>query len=256
MQLKEKLRLFRVIYHLTQNQVAALCGVTRQTVTKWETGRAVPRQDPIDRLCECVHVSAEEFMESAEEYLRRADDDRALQEYLAAVAGGALQHGDTDGGALQHGDTDGGALQYGDADNAILQSGIHENDETACGGTENNDLQNDCSAARSELASELAVASAPDASAEEALMLLKRMRRTLGNVLSFLLAAAAVILCFFSVLCGMVVFSGISGEEVVNNRGWTVGHFCLFVILTLVCAVLYFIARYRLRHEAGDSEEQ
>lgn len=246
MQLKEKLKLFRAIYHLTQNQVAALCGVTRQTVTKWETGRAVPRQDPIDRLCECVHVSAEEFMESAEEYLRRADDDRALQEYLAAVAGGALQHGDTDGGALQ----------YGDADNAILQSGIHENDEMACGGTENNDLQNDCSDARSELASELAVASAPDASAEEALMLLKRMRRTLGNVLSFLLAAAAVILCFFSVLCGMVVFSGISGEEVVNSRGWTVGHFCLFVILTLVCAVLYFIARYRLRHEAGDSEEQ
>lgn len=246
MQLKEKLRLFRVIYHLTQNQVAALCGVTRQTVTKWETGRAVPRQDPIDRLCECVHVSAEEFMESAEEYLRRADDDRALQEYLAAVAGGALQHGDTDGGALQ----------YGDADNAILQSGIRENEETACGGTENNDLQNDCSAARSELASELAVASAPDASAGEALMLLKRMRRTLGNVLLFLLAAAAVILCFFSVLCGMVVFSGISGEEVVNSWGWTVGHFCLFVILTLVCAVLYFIARYRLRHEAGDSEEQ
>lgn len=246
MQLKEKLRLFRVIYHLTQNQVAALCGVTRQTVTKWETGRAVPRQDPIDRLCECVHVSAEEFMESAEEYLRRADDDRALQEYLAAVAGGALQHGDTDGGALQ----------YGDADNAILQSGLRENDETACGGTENNDLQNDCSAARSELASELAVASAPDASEEEALMLLKRMRRTLGNVLLFLLAAAAVILCFFSVLCGMVVFSGISGEEVVNSWGWTVGHFCLFVILTLVCAVLYFIARYRLRHEAGDSEEQ
>lgn len=246
MQLKEKLRLFRVIYHLTQNQVAALCGVTRQTVTKWETGRAVPRQDPIDRLCECVHVSAEEFMESAEEYLRRADDDRALQEYLAAVAGGALQHGDTDGGALQ----------YGDADNAILQSGIRENDETACGGTENNDLQNDCSAARSELASELAVASTPDASVGEALMLLKRMRRTLGNVLSFLLAAAAVILCFFSVLCGMVVFSGISGEEVVNSWGWTVGHFCLFVILTLVCAVLYFIARYRLRHEAGDSEEQ
>ena len=246
MQLKEKLKLFRAIYRLTQNQVAALCGVTRQTVTKWETGRAVPRQDPIDRLCECVHVSAEEFMESAEEYLRRADDDRALQEYLAAVAGGALQHGDTDGGALQ----------YGDADNAILQSGIHENDETACGGTENNDLQNDCSAARSELASELAVASAPDASAEEALMLLKRMRRTLGNVLSFLLAAAAVILCFFSVLCGMVVFSGNAGEEVVNSWGWTVGHFCFFVILTLVCAVLYFIARYRLRHEAGDPEEQ
>ena len=246
MQLKEKLKLFRAIYRLTQNQVAALCGVTRQTVTKWETGRAVPRQDPIDRLCECVHVSAEEFMESAEEYLRRADDDRALQEYLAAVAGGALQHGDTDGGALQ----------YGDADNAILQSGLRENDETACGGTENNDLQNDCSAARSELASELAVASAPDASAGEALMLLKRMRRTLGNVLSFLLAAAAVILCFFSVLCGMVVFSGNSGEEVVNSWGWTVGHFCLFVILTLVCAVLYFIARYRLRHEAGDSEEQ
>ena len=236
MQLKEKLKLFRAIYRLTQNQVAALCGVTRQTVTKWETGRAVPRQDPIDRLCECVHVSAEEFMESAEEYLRRADDDRALQEYLAAVAGGALQ--------------------YGDADNAILQSGIRENDETACGGTENNDLQNDCSAARSELASELAVASAPDASAEEALMLLKRIRRTLGNVLSFLLAAAAVILCFFSVLCGMVVFSGNAGEEVVNSWGWTVGHFCLFVILTLVCAVLYFIARYRLRHEAGDSEEQ
>ena len=246
MQLKEKLRLFRVIYHLTQNQVAALCGVTRQTVTKWEMGRAVPRQDPIDRLCECVHVSAEEFMESAEEYLRRADDDRALQEYLAAVAGGALQHGDTDGGALQ----------YGGTDNAILQSGIRETDETACGGTENNDLQNDCSAARSELASELAVASAPDASEEEALMLLKRMRRTLGNVLSFLLAAAAVILCFFSVLCGMVVFSGNAGEEVVNSWGWTVGHFCLFVILTLVCAVLYFIARYRLRHEAGDSEEQ
>ena len=245
MQLKEKLKLFRAIYRLTQNQVAALCGVTRQTVTKWETGRAVPRQDPIDRLCECVHVSAEEFMESAEEYLRRADDDRALQEYLAAVAGGALQHGDTDGSALQ----------YGDADNAILQSGIRENDETACGGTENNDLQNDCSAARPELASELAVASAPDASAEEALMLLKRMRRTLGNVLSFLLAAAAVILCFFSVLCGMVVFSGNAGEEVVNSWGWTVGHFCLFVILTLVCAVLYFIARYRLRHEAGDSEE-
>ena len=86
-------------------------------------------------------------------------------------------------------------------------------------------------------------------------MLLKRMRRTLGNVLSFLLAAAAVILCFFSVLCGMVVFSGNAGEEVVNSRGWTVGHFCLFVILTLVCAALYFIARYRLRHEAGDSEE-
>jgi len=59
MELHERIALVRKAAGLTQEQLGELVGVTRQAVSKWESGQAIPDAITIARLCDTLHVSAD-----------------------------------------------------------------------------------------------------------------------------------------------------------------------------------------------------
>ena len=59
MELSDRIALVRKAAGLTQEQLGALVGVTRQAVSKWESGQAVPDSMTAAKLCEALHVSAD-----------------------------------------------------------------------------------------------------------------------------------------------------------------------------------------------------
>jgi len=61
MNLGERLFELRKTEGLSQEEVAERLSVTRQTVSKWETGQSTPDFDKVLPLCELYHISTEEL---------------------------------------------------------------------------------------------------------------------------------------------------------------------------------------------------
>lgn len=59
MELKDRIAAVRKAAGLTQEQLGELVGVTRQAVSKWESGQTAPDAATIAALCEALHVSAD-----------------------------------------------------------------------------------------------------------------------------------------------------------------------------------------------------
>ena len=59
MELKDRIASVRKAAGLTQEQLGELVGVTRQAVSKWESGQTVPDALTVAKLCEVLHVSAD-----------------------------------------------------------------------------------------------------------------------------------------------------------------------------------------------------
>lgn len=59
MELNERIATVRKAAGLTQEQLGELVGVTRQAVSKWESGQTVPDAITMGRLCLALHVSAD-----------------------------------------------------------------------------------------------------------------------------------------------------------------------------------------------------
>ena len=59
MELHERIAAVRKAAGLTQEQLGELVGVSRQAVSKWESGQAVPDALTIKALCQKLHVSAD-----------------------------------------------------------------------------------------------------------------------------------------------------------------------------------------------------
>ena len=59
MELNERIAAVRKAAGLTQEQLGELVGVTRQAVSKWESGQTVPDAITVGRLCLALHVSAD-----------------------------------------------------------------------------------------------------------------------------------------------------------------------------------------------------
>ena len=75
----EKLVLLRKQNELSQEQLAEQLGVSRQAVSKWESGASVPDLDKMVRLSELFGVSLD--------YLVKDDAPQAVQEYGSSLAG-------------------------------------------------------------------------------------------------------------------------------------------------------------------------
>lgn len=58
-ELKDRIAAARKLAGLTQEQLVELLGVTRQAVSKWESGQTVPDAVTVARLCKALHVSAD-----------------------------------------------------------------------------------------------------------------------------------------------------------------------------------------------------
>lgn len=62
MNIGEKLLELRKNKHLSQEEVADKLNVTRQTISKWETGSSTPDFDKIAPLCKLYEISADELL--------------------------------------------------------------------------------------------------------------------------------------------------------------------------------------------------
>lgn len=65
MGLAENIRKFRTDADLTQAKLADLVGVTRATVTQWETGWSQPRMGAVEKLSEVLGVSMPELVDDS-----------------------------------------------------------------------------------------------------------------------------------------------------------------------------------------------
>ena len=65
MGLAENIRRFRTDADLTQAKLADLVGVTRATVTQWETGWSQPRMGAVEKLSEVLGVSMSELVDDS-----------------------------------------------------------------------------------------------------------------------------------------------------------------------------------------------
>lgn len=65
MGLAENIRKFRTDADLTQAKLADLVGVTRATVTQWETGWSQPRMGAVEKLSEVLGVSMSELVDGS-----------------------------------------------------------------------------------------------------------------------------------------------------------------------------------------------
>lgn len=63
----ERLLAYRNAVNLSQEKLAEKVGVTRQTVSKWETNQSVPDFDKILPLCEALGITTEELITGEEE---------------------------------------------------------------------------------------------------------------------------------------------------------------------------------------------
>lgn len=66
MTLSGKIYLLRTRRELSQEDLAAALGVSRQSVSKWETGQSVPDLDKIIRMADLFGVSVDELVREGE----------------------------------------------------------------------------------------------------------------------------------------------------------------------------------------------
>ena len=59
MELCDRIAVIRKAMGLTQEQLGELVGVSRQAVSKWESGQTVPDALTVAKLCQALHVSAD-----------------------------------------------------------------------------------------------------------------------------------------------------------------------------------------------------
>lgn len=67
--------------NFTQEQLAQQLGVSNKTVSKWENGKCMPDYSITQTLCEALHVTLPELMDSedaAEDNVRIYDDEQIL----------------------------------------------------------------------------------------------------------------------------------------------------------------------------------
>lgn len=66
MELSEKLLNLRKANDLTQEELAEKIGVSRQAVSKWESGQSVPELDKIVALCELFDITTDYLLKPSE----------------------------------------------------------------------------------------------------------------------------------------------------------------------------------------------
>ena len=89
MTLGERLMNLRKEKHLSQEEVANILNVTRQTVSKWELDQSLPDFDKIMPLCKLYEISSDELLtgnktdKEVSEYTSEIDDDQENKEKRA-----------------------------------------------------------------------------------------------------------------------------------------------------------------------------
>ena len=75
MSLGERLIELRKNMHLSQEEVAEKLGVTRQTVSKWETDQSTPDFDKIEPICKLYSITTDELISGKKEEVISLEDN-------------------------------------------------------------------------------------------------------------------------------------------------------------------------------------
>lgn len=91
MTIGQRLMQARKTQDFTQQQVAAICHVSRQTVSSWESGRTYPDIESIVRLADLLQISLDELMRPDSELVqvlkqREAGARDARRGFVASIA--------------------------------------------------------------------------------------------------------------------------------------------------------------------------
>ncbi len=82
MKLSDKIQWLRKAKQITQEELAALCSVSRQAVTKWESGMTVPETDTIILLGQIFNVSIDVLLKE-ELVIDGVTDSVCCQRYIS-----------------------------------------------------------------------------------------------------------------------------------------------------------------------------
>ena len=63
MTIGEKITHLRVVNNISQDELAKMMGVSRQSLSKWENDESLPQLDNIKQLCEIFNISADELID-------------------------------------------------------------------------------------------------------------------------------------------------------------------------------------------------
>lgn len=83
MEFKDRLRMLRKEKGLTQKQLGEMIGVGRTTISEYENGKIVPRQDGLIKLAEILHTSVD-FLAGVTSY-NTNDDVFQLDESMLVI---------------------------------------------------------------------------------------------------------------------------------------------------------------------------
>ena len=62
MTIAEKLIHLRIVNNISQEKLATLLNVSRQSVSKWESGESLPQVDKVIEICELFKITADELL--------------------------------------------------------------------------------------------------------------------------------------------------------------------------------------------------
>lgn len=85
MKLDENIYRLRMEHNLSQEQFAELLGVSRQSVSKWETGTSIPDLDKLMKMCDIFTVSLDELTGRTEHTDNKESDDESHSVTTAAA---------------------------------------------------------------------------------------------------------------------------------------------------------------------------
>ncbi|MBE6148578.1 MAG: helix-turn-helix domain-containing protein [Firmicutes bacterium] len=77
MNLSENIKKIRKENNLSQEQLAEKLGVSRQSVSKWESGQAYPEMDKVLQICELFNLNMDELMKSDLKEVRETKQSKA-----------------------------------------------------------------------------------------------------------------------------------------------------------------------------------
>lgn len=85
MDLAERLQELRKTAGYSQEQVAELLGLSRQAISKWESGQGKPEIDNIIKMTEIYHVSTDYILLGIENKMTVPEKKKMEKEYREAI---------------------------------------------------------------------------------------------------------------------------------------------------------------------------
>ncbi|MDT2597166.1 helix-turn-helix transcriptional regulator [Enterococcus dongliensis] len=82
MEVGERLKLRRAELNLTQEYVAEVLGITRQTISNWENGRSYPDIERMIRLSDVYSLSLDELLKGDKKMVKHLQENTLVNHFL------------------------------------------------------------------------------------------------------------------------------------------------------------------------------